>query len=83
MSSLFEYEHTSWSENCSLCVQLKHRADAAIHELEAALANMDDKRGFQLTKRLKAEDENKLLRERLDDCLRGHYGLNPAKGEKP
>jgi len=25
------------------------------------------------------EAENKRLRERLDDCLRGHYGLNPAK----
>lgn len=34
MSAVDEYKHTSWSENCPLCVQLKARADAAIAELE-------------------------------------------------
>jgi len=38
MSAVHEYKHTSWSENCSLCVQLKARADTAIAALEADLA---------------------------------------------
>ena len=54
--------------------ELKRLGD--INKQNAAVMPLAQKRITEL------EAENKLLRERLDDCLRGHYGLNPAmKGE--
>ena len=65
---------------------LQAKADAAIAELETQVADLDELyRELNLACNdhinlwMKAEAEYKLLRERLDDCLRGHYGLDPAK----
>jgi len=41
MSAIYDFQHTSWSENCEYCVRLKNRADAAIRELEAENKRLD------------------------------------------
>lgn len=58
--------------------QREYAATRRAEQAEAALTAQ-----WEADKRLvvaleQAEAENKRLRERLDDCLRGHYGLDPA-----
>ena len=48
------------------------RKDATIADREASKAEAEAELAA-----LKADSTS--LRKRLDDCLRGHYGLNPAK----
>jgi hypothetical protein len=46
--------------------------EVLIDELKRELVNMDEKRGFQLTKRLKAEAELAALKAALDEAMEQH-----------
>ncbi len=55
MTRLYEYERTSWSEKCPLCVQLKQRADAALDEQRQELLRVTALlKGLQATVRRNA-----------------------------